>query len=160
MNPIRVITVDDLPVMRSGLRAFLSAYHEFSLVGEASNGEEAVQLCELVKPDVIVMDLKMPVMDGVAATRQILDRWPAVKILALVSFRDNELVEEALNAGASAYAFKDLTADELVDNIRRMCAGSSSTPDSLRHSPEQTEMLERLGQAMDMASTDRTLLAD
>lgn len=158
-NPIRVITVDDLPLMRSGLRLFLEAYHEFSLVGEASNGEEAVQLCELLKPDVVIMDLKMPVMDGVEATRQIISRWPEVKILALVSFRDNELVEEALNAGARAYAFKDLTADELVDHIHRMVVGGSQLPDSLRHSPEQTETLERLGQAMEMAASDRTLLA-
>ncbi len=154
-----MITVDDLPLMRSGLRAFLSAYREFSLVGEASNGEDAIQLCELLSPDVVVMDLKMPVMDGIAAASQIHTRWPSIKILALVSFRDHELVEEALNAGVSGYAFKDLTADELVENIRQMCKGQSNLPNSLLHSPEQTDLLERLGQAMDMASNDRTLLA-
>ncbi len=65
-NSIRLVTADDLPLMRSGLRAFLTAYEEFSLVGEASNGEEAIQLCELLKPDIVLMDLKMPVMDGVS----------------------------------------------------------------------------------------------
>ena len=94
-KPIRLVTVDDLPLMRSGLRAFLTAYEEFSLVGEASNGEEAIQLCELLQPDIVLMDLKMPVMDGVEATRQIHQRWPQIKVLALISFRDKELVDEA-----------------------------------------------------------------
>src|SRR5512136_3211071 len=119
-NSIRLVTADDLPLMRSGLRAFLTAYEEFSLVGEASNGEEALQLRELLKPDIVLMDLKMPVMDGVMATRLIRQRWPKIKVLALVSFRDTELVQAALDAGAAAHALKDVTADELAETIRRL----------------------------------------
>ena len=157
-NPIRIVTVDDLPLMRSGLRAFLSAYEEFSLVGEASNGEEAIQLCELLLPDVVVMDLKMPVMDGVAATRHICQRWPGVKVLALVSFRENELIDEALSAGVSGFVLKDMTADELAEHIRRVYQGRGSATRA-RQSPEHAEQLERLAQALETASTDRTRLA-
>ncbi len=158
-NPTRLVTVDDLPLMRSGLRAFLTAYDEFSLVGEASNGEEAVQLCELLQPDIVLMDLKMPVMDGVAATRQIHQRWPQIKILALISFRDKELVEKAFEAGASGYALKDLTADELAEAVRRVSQGRRSASIKIRQSPEQADLLDRLAQAMDQSSTDLTRLA-
>jgi DNA-binding NarL/FixJ family response regulator len=158
-GPIRIVTVDDLPLMRSGLRAFLTAYEEFSLVGEASNGEEALQLCELLMPEVVVMDLKMPVMDGVAATRQIRQRWPQIKVLALISFRDKELIDRALEAGVAGYALKDLTADELVEAVRRVYRGKRRDSVKMRQSPEQAELLEQLVQAMDQASTDRTRLA-
>ncbi len=158
-NSIRLVTADDLPLMRSGLRAFLTAYEEFSLVGEASNGEEAIQLCELLKPDIVLMDLKMPVMDGVAATRLIRQRWPKIKVLALISFRDTELVQAALQAGAAAHALKDVTADELAETIRRLHQKRRvSTPKpGLR--AEQVDLLEQLVQAMDIASTDRTRLS-
>jgi DNA-binding NarL/FixJ family response regulator len=158
-SPIRIVTVDDLPLMRSGLRAFLTAYQEFSLVGEASNGEEALQLCELLMPEVVVMDLKMPVMDGVAATRQIRQRWPQIKVLALISFRDKELIERALEAGVAGYALKDLTADELAETVRKVYRGRRGASVKIRQSPEQAELLEQLAQAMNLASTDRTRLA-
>ncbi len=75
-KPIRVIIVDDQAIVRSGLGAFVMAFDELNLVGEASNGEEAIQLCKLVQPDVVLMDLKMPIMDGITATRQIRQLWP------------------------------------------------------------------------------------
>ncbi len=156
---IRLVTVDDLPLMRSGLRAFLTAYPEFSLVGEASNGEEAIQLCELLTPDIVLMDLKMPVMDGVAATRQIRQRWPQVKVLALISFRDKELVEEALEAGVAGYALKDISADELAETVRRVHQGKRRASPKASQTPEQAEVLERLAQAMDLAAGDRTRLS-
>ena len=158
-NPIRLITADDLPLMRSGLRSFLTAYEEFSLVGEASNGEEAIQLCELLKPDIVLMDLKMPVMDGVTATRLIRQRWPKIKVLALISFRDTELVQAALQAGAAAHALKDVTADELADTIRRLHQKRRPAVTKATQQTEQTELLEQLAQAMDIASTDRTRLS-
>jgi DNA-binding NarL/FixJ family response regulator len=158
-KPIRLITVDDLPLMRSGLRAFLTAYEEFSLVGEASNGEEAIQLCELLNPDMVLMDLKMPLMDGVSATRQIRQRWPAIKVLAMVSFRDKELINEALEAGAAGYSLKDVTADELAETVRRVHSKRRGTSIRVTQDPGKAELLERLGQAMDQATTDRTRLA-
>ena len=158
-NPIRLITADDLPLMRSGLRSFLTAYEEFSLVGEASNGEEAIQLCELLKPDIVLMDLKMPVMDGVTATRLIRQRWPKIKVLAMISFRDTELAQAALQAGAAAHALKDITADELAETIRRLHQKRRTAVAKASPQIEQTEQLEQLAQAMDIASTDRTRLS-
>lgn len=158
-DPIRLITVDDLPLMRSGLRAFLKAFDEFNLVGEASNGEEAVQLCELLLPDIVLMDLKMPVLDGVTATREIRQRWPQIKVLALVSFRDKELIDRALAAGAAGYALKDVTADELAENVRRVYHGRQRSRALPLQSPRQTALLENLAQAIDLVATDRTRLA-
>ena len=158
-NSIRLVTADDLPLMRSGLRAFLTAYEEFSLVGEASNGEEAIQLCELLKPDIVLMDLKMPVMDGVTATRLIRQRWPKIKVLAMISFRDTELAQAALQAGAAAHALKDITADELAETIRRLHQKRRTAVAKASPQIEQTEQLEQLAQAMDIASTDRTRLS-
>jgi NarL family two-component system response regulator LiaR len=125
-GPIQVMLVDDHAVVRSGLGAFLLAYDDLELVGEADGGEEAVRLCAQIQPDVILMDLVMPGMDGAAATRAIRERWPEVQILALTSFKEKELVEGALQAGAIGYLLKDVTADQLADAIRAAHAGRST----------------------------------
>jgi NarL family two-component system response regulator LiaR len=123
---IRVMVVDDHVVVRSGLAAFLMVYDDLQLVGEAEDGEEAVRRCGELKPDVILMDLVMPGSDGVSAIRTIHQRWPEVRIIALTSFRDQELVEGALSAGALSYLLKDVTAVELVQAIRSAYAGHST----------------------------------
>jgi len=158
-SPIRLIAVDDLPLMRSGLRSFLTAYPDFNLVGEASNGEEAIQLCELIAPDMVVMDLQMPVMDGVEATRLIHQRWPQIKVLALVNYRDDELIEQALEAGIAGYALKDASADELAESVRRIYQGKRQSNSRPLRSRQQTALLEHLAQAIDLVSNDRTRLA-
>jgi NarL family two-component system response regulator LiaR len=122
-NPIRVVLVDDHAVVRSGLGAFLLAFDDLELVGEAGSGEEAVRLCEQVQPDVILMDLVMPGMDGAAATRAIRERCPQVQVIALTSFKEDELVQGALQAGAISYLLKNVSADELADAIRAAHAG-------------------------------------
>jgi NarL family two-component system response regulator LiaR len=122
-NPIRVVLVDDHAVVRSGLGAFLLAFDDLELVGEAGSGEEAVRLCEQVHPDVILMDLVMPGMDGAAATRAIRERCPQVQVIALTSFKEDELVQGALQAGAISYLLKNVSADELADAIRAAHAG-------------------------------------
>jgi NarL family two-component system response regulator LiaR len=122
-NPIRVVLVDDHAVVRSGLGAFLLAFDDLELVGEAGSGEEAVRLCEQVYPDVILMDLVMPGMDGAAATRAIRERCPQVQVIALTSFKEDELVQGALQAGAISYLLKNVSADELADAIRAAHAG-------------------------------------
>ena len=122
-SPIRVMLVDDHAVVRSGLGAFLLAFDDFALVAEASNGEEAVRLCEQTQPDVVLMDLVMPGMDGAASTRAIRERWPQVQVIALTSFKEQELVEGALEAGAIGYLLKNVSADELAGAIRAACAG-------------------------------------
>jgi NarL family two-component system response regulator LiaR len=122
-KPIRVLLVDDHGVVRKGLRAFLLAYDDLDLVGEASNGEQAVHLCEKLEPDVVLMDLVMPEMDGTTATRTIRKDCPQTEVIALTSFKDRELVEDALQAGAIGYLLKDVSADELANAIRAAHAG-------------------------------------
>jgi len=122
-KPIRVMLVDDHAVVRSGLGAFLLAFDDLELVGEAGGGEEAVRLCEQLQPDVVMMDLVMPGMDGAAATRAIRERWPQVQVVALTSFKEKDLVEGALQAGAIGYLIKNVSADELADAIRAAAAG-------------------------------------
>ena len=110
--------VDDHNVVRSGLATFLRAYDDLELVGEAKNGLEAVNLCRQKKPDVILMDLMMPEMDGIAATRAILADYPEIKIIAMTSFEEEELVQGVLAAGAISYLLKNVTSDELAAAIR------------------------------------------
>jgi len=132
---IRVLLVDDHAVVRSGLAAVLSSLDDMELAGEAGNGQEAVRACEHTKPDVVLMDLVMPVMDGVAATKAIHDRWPEMRIVALTSFGDKELIEGALKAGAMSYLIKSVSAAELAAAVRNAAAGRPSL------SPEVAQVL-------------------
>ena len=125
-KPIRVMLVDDHAVVRSGLGAFLLVYDDLELVGEAGSGEEAVRQCEQLHPDVVLMDLVMPGMDGAAATRAIRERWSDIQVLALTSFKEKELVEGALRAGAIGYLLKNVSADDLADAIRAAYEGRST----------------------------------
>ena len=124
-KPIRVMLVDDHSVVRSGLNAMLSSEDGLELAGEAADGSEAVRLVERLKPDVILMDLVMPVMDGVAATKAIHDRFPDIRIIILTSFKEREQVDGALKAGAMSYLLKTVSASELVAAIRGAMAGQS-----------------------------------
>jgi NarL family two-component system response regulator LiaR len=120
---IRVMLVDDHAVVRSGLGAFLIAFDDLELVAEAGSGEEAVRLCEEAQPDVVLMDLVMPGMDGAAATKAIREKCPHIQVIALTSFKEQDLVEGALQAGAIGYLLKNVSADELVNAIRAAHAG-------------------------------------
>lgn len=117
-RPIRVMLVDDHQMVRNGLGTFLLVHDDLELVGEAGDGEQALTTFERVHPDVVLMDLKMPRMDGVEATRALLKRDPEVRVIALTSFKDEALVREALDAGAIGYLLKDVDADDLADAIR------------------------------------------
>lgn len=132
---IQVMIVDDHSIVRSGLSAFLLVHPDLQLVGEAKNGQRAVELCAELKPDVILMDLMMPVMDGVTATREIRSRFPQVQVLALTSFQEEGLIKEALQAGAVGYLLKDISADELADAIRAAVSGKPTL------SPEAAQVL-------------------
>jgi len=120
---IRVLLVDDHAVVRSGLGAFLLAFDDLELVGEAGSGEEAVRLCDRLQPDVVLMDLVMPGMDGAQATRAIRERCPAIQVIALTSFKEKELVEGVMEAGAIGYLLKNVSADDLARAIREAHAG-------------------------------------
>lgn len=122
-KPIRVMLVDDHSMVRRGLSTFLKVFDDLELAGEADNGEAAVKLCAAAQPDVILMDMVMPIMDGATATRTIRQKYPQVQVIALTSFKEGELIKNALEAGAIGYLLKDVSADDLVRAIRSAHAG-------------------------------------
>jgi NarL family two-component system response regulator LiaR len=132
---IKILLVDDHAVVRSGLSKFLMVNKDLKLVGEASNGKEAVQMVSLHKPDVVLMDLMMPEVDGITATREIHQKYPTVKVLALTSFAEQNMVQGALQAGAIGYLQKNVTAKELGNAIRAAYEGRMTL------SPEATQVL-------------------
>jgi NarL family two-component system response regulator LiaR len=123
---IRVMIVDDHTVVRGGLRFFLLTVDDIELVAEAANGEEALRLCDESKPDVALMDLAMPGMDGIETTRILCERHPETQVIALTSFQDGDLVQKALQAGAISYLLKDVPIDDLAQAIRAAHAGRST----------------------------------
>ncbi len=130
---IRVMLVDDHNVVRSGLATFLRAFNDLELVAEAKNGREAVRLCREKNPDVILMDLMMPEMDGIAATKAILAEYPEIKIIAMTSFEDEQLVQGVLAAGAISYLIKNVSSEELAKAIRDAASGRSTlSPEAAR----------------------------
>jgi two-component system, NarL family, response regulator LiaR len=144
---IRIMLVDDHAVVRSGLSAFLTVNPDLELVGEAENGEQAVIRANLLKPDVILMDLMMPVMDGVAATRAIKQQNPGIQIVALTSFQEDELVQNALKAGAVGYLMKNVSSRELSAAIRAAKEGKMTL------SPEAAQSLVRASQQAEETET-------
>jgi DNA-binding NarL/FixJ family response regulator len=120
---IRVLLVDDQSLVRQGLRALLELEPDLQVVGEAENGQSAIALVETLQPDVVLMDIRMPMMDGVAATREIVRRFASTKILVLTTFDDDEYVSEALRHGASGYLLKDTPSEELAAAIRGIHKG-------------------------------------
>jgi len=123
---IRVLIADNHTMVRNGLTVFLKSYTDIELVGEASNGYEALILCGSLHPDVVLMDLIMPEMDGIAATSAILQTYPNIRIIALTSFSEDQLIYKALKAGVAAYLLKDCTSDELVNTIRNAHVGKTT----------------------------------
>jgi NarL family two-component system response regulator LiaR len=134
-NPIRVLIVDDHSMVRAGLATFIRIKADLELVGEGRNGQDALRLCEQLQPDVVLMDQVMPKMDGVEATRAIRERWPEIQIIALTSFKEKEMVQEALQAGAISYLLKDVSVDDLAEAIRAAHAGRPTL------APEATQAL-------------------
>ena len=122
---IRVLIVDDQMVVCEGLQAILSTAPDVEVLGSAANGEEAVEMVERLLPDVVLMDLKMPVMNGAQATREILSRFPAVKVLVLTTYDFDDWVFDAIRSGASGYLLKDTPRDQLIAAIRGTAAGKT-----------------------------------
>jgi two-component system, NarL family, response regulator LiaR len=122
--PIRVLLVDDHAVVRGGLRFFLASADNIEIVGEAANGGEAIELVAQLTPDVVIMDMMMPGMDGITATHELRRRFPQVRVLALTSFGEGEIVQQALQAGAIGYLLKDTQGSELITAIRTAFAGA------------------------------------
>ncbi len=134
-DPIRVMIVDDHDMVRSGLEVLLETCDGLTMVGEAASGEEALAICGEIQPDVILMDLMMPRMDGTEATLRIHKHWPEIQIIALTSFKDEKLIKEALEAGAISYLLKNVSIDELEKAIVAAHSGQSTL------APEATKVL-------------------
>ena len=125
-RPIKVLLVDDHRMVREGLAVFLQVSDDFELIGEAENGREAVELCARLRPDIVLMDLKMPQMDGATATRIITESCPQTRVIALTSFQEEGLVQRALEAGAISYLLKNVSAEALNDAIRAAMTGQAT----------------------------------
>jgi len=155
---IRVLVVDDHTMVRRGLATFLKVFDDLELAGEAAGGQEAVQLCAKVQPDVVLMDMVMPDMDGPTATRLIREQSPSIQVIALTSFKEENLVQSALQAGAIGYLLKDVSADELAQAIRSAHAGRSTL------SPEAAQALVHAvsqppATGLDLTERERVVLA-
>jgi two-component system, NarL family, response regulator LiaR len=148
--PIRVMLVDDHTMVRRGLAAFLKVFDDLQLAGEAESGAAAIQLCAEILPDVILMDMIMPDMDGATATRALRQRFPQVQVIVLTSFKEGDLVKNALEAGAIGYLLKDVSADDLVQAIRAAHAGRATL------SPEASQALVETANQPPAAGLDLT----
>ncbi len=130
-QPIRLLVVDDHGIVRKGICALLAQVQDMQVIGEASDGEQAITQAALFKPDVILMDLVMPKVDGVEAIRQILAQRPETRVIALTSFVADDKVFPAIKAGAVGYLLKDSEPEDLIATIRRVHAGEPSLPPSI-----------------------------
>jgi NarL family two-component system response regulator LiaR len=156
--PIRVLVVDDHAMVRRGLATFLKVFDDLELAGEAASGQAAVQLCAQLRPDVVLMDMVMPDMDGAAATRLIRQQSTSIQVIALTSFKEEILVQSALQAGAIGYLLKDVSAEELAQAIRAAYAGRATL------SPEAAQALvqaasRRPAPGFDLTERERAVLA-
>ncbi len=158
MKPIRVLIVDDHAMVRKGLVAFLKNQVELELIGEACDGREAIEACAQNQPDVILMDLVMPELGGVAATRTIHQRWPHIQVIVLTSFQEKELVQDALQAGAIGYLLKNVSGEELAEAIRQAHSGRPTlAPEAVQaliQPPSEAESL-----AADLTRREHEVLA-
>ncbi len=134
-NSIRVLLVDDHEMVRKGLGVFLTAFDDLELVGEAMDGVEALNMCRKLNPDVILMDLLMPEMGGIEATRTILKQYPQMRIVAMTSYEEEHLVQDALESGAIGFMLKNSSIDDLANAIRNAYSGKPTL------SPEATQVL-------------------
>ena len=125
MNPIKILLVDDQSLFREGLRTLLSVHSDFEVVGEAGNGAEALRLVRSLQPAVVLMDLQMPVLDGVAATRRLHEEQPDCRVIVLTTFDDDEMVFDGLRAGAVGYLLKDAPSEKLAEAIRVAARGET-----------------------------------
>lgn len=157
-DTIKVLLVDDHSVVRSGLGGFLMAYDDLELAGEAPGGEAAIALCDNLEPDVVLMDLMMPEMNGAEATREIRKRHPETQVIALTSFKEEELVQEALEAGAIGYLLKNVTADQLAAAIRSAHKGEPTlAPEAAQALIRATTKAPEIGH--DLTEREREVLA-
>lgn len=131
---IKVLIVDDIPILRQGLKAILGQDEEISVVGMAADGDEALKQCRKLRPDVVLMDMRMPEYDGVYGTRQIKNSFPDTKVLVLTTFDDDETVEAALQGGADGYILKEMEDEKVIQSVKSVYGGISVFGQSVFHS--------------------------
>jgi NarL family two-component system response regulator LiaR len=153
-QPIRVLIADDHPVVREGLRALLETRPELELVGQAADGREAVEQARTLQPDVILMDIVMPRLDGIAAIREIKRANPAARILVITSFAEDEQLFPAIKAGALGYLLKDSSPQELIQAIHNVCEGRAAV-----HPTIALRLLRELNQPSDLPPAEEPLTA-
>lgn len=157
-KPIRIVIVDDHNMVRKGLAVLLDEFEDLEVVGEAGDGELAVDVCREKKPDVVLMDMIMPRMDGVTATRAIREAVPSAQVIALTSFSDETNVQAALKAGAVGYLMKNISGDDLANAIRRAHEGQSTlSPEAAQVLIKATTRPPMLGH--DLSEREREVLA-
>lgn len=123
---IKVLIVDDHSLVRKGIKTMLGIYDDIEVIGEAENGKEALEICEKSLPDVVLMDLIMPEINGIETTKKILENWPTIKVVTLTSFADKKFIEDSLKAGAIGYVLKNISGENLVATIRDAEKGKST----------------------------------
>lgn len=156
-EPIRLMIVDDHTMVRRGLATILKVFDDLQLVGEAESGESAAQLCVEVLPDVILMDMSLPGMDGATATRAIRKKLPQTQVIVLTSYKEGKLIKQALEAGAIGYLLKDVSADDLVRAIRSAHAGRATlSPEAAQSLVETANLPPTPGQ--DLTEREREVL--
>jgi NarL family two-component system response regulator LiaR len=158
-RPIRVLLVDDHAVVRSGLIAFLMVYDDLEFVGQAADGREAIQKCADLQPNVVLMDLMMPGMDGTSATQAIHERWPEIQVVVLTSFKEDDLVHGALRAGAIGYLLKNASASELAGAIRAAVAGRPTLAPEAAHALIYANRWPEIASGFDLTEREKEVLA-
>ena len=157
-DQIRVMSVDDHEILRGGIRFLLLAFDDIELVGEAHSGEEALALCGQLQPDVVLMDMMMPGMDGVETTRALREQYPSIQVLALTSFHDPDLVQGVMQAGAVGYLLKGTSMDELAEAIRAAQAGRPTlAPEAVQALVRSASSPQKIGD--DLSDREREVLA-
>ena len=157
--PIRVMVVDEHGMVRKGIVAYLKNNTDLRIVGEAQNGREAIELCEQLKPDVILMDLQMPEMDGIQATRIIRKQWAQIQIIALTSFQERAKIQDALAAGAISYLLKNVSGEDLAEAIRDAYAGRATLAQEAVQALIQPAAESSTVSGVDLTARERQVLA-
>ena len=151
---IKVILADDVKILRAGLKAVLVSDEDINVVGEASDGKEAYEMCVRLKPDVVLMDTRMPDYDGGYGTRKIKDTLPDVKVLVLTTFDDKETVEKAISSGADGYILKEMDNDKIINSIKAVAGGINVFCDNIFRSIKKDVLLQQDAKNFDLSDRE------
>ena len=155
---INVILADDVKILRAGLKAVLVSDEDINVIAEASDGKEAYEMCVRYKPDVVLMDMRMPDYDGGYGTRKIKDTLPDIKVLVLTTFDDKETVEKAISSGADGYILKEMDNDKIINSIKAVAGGINVFCNNIFRSIKKDVLLQQDGKNFDLSERDVNIL--